>query len=80
MSKQEKLYRLLEERKVTEEIEELHADESISFDDVKSPKLEPEVNIKTENSIEISCEIYRISEAFESIDYDVSSGKPLSLN
>lgn len=67
MSKQEKLYQLLEERK----IEELHEDPSIGFDDVNTAKLEPDVAIKTE----AENETYRISEAFETIDYDVSSGE-----
>lgn len=65
LSKQERLYQLLEERKTTEEIEELHEDASNGFDEVKPPKLELAANIKTE-----SAEFYRISEVFESIDYD----------
>lgn len=67
VSKQEKLYQLLEERK----IEELHEDPSIGFDEVNSEKLEPEIAIKTE----AEHETYRTSEAFETIDYDASSGE-----
>ena len=74
VSKQEKLYQLLEEGKATEEIEELHENASIGFDGEKSSKLEldpmAEVKIKTENN-----EIYQLSEDFESIDYDDSAGE-----
>lgn len=68
VSKQEKLYQLLEERL----IEELHEDPSIGFDEVNAAKLEPEVAIKAEAEIET----FR---TFETIDYDVSSGELNSL-
>lgn len=74
VSKQERLYELLEERKATEEIEELHEYTSIGFEE-KPARLDPEMNIKLENGVEI----YRIPEVFESIDYDVSSGEFLLL-
>lgn len=71
VSKQEKLYQMLEAIKVTEAIEELHEDPTLGFTDVKPTKMEPEVNIKTE----IDFEAFKISEMFEPIDYDdVHSG------
>lgn len=72
VNKQEKLYQMLEEAKLTEQIEELHEDPTLGFDDLKSSKLEPEVNIKTE----FAYEHLKMSEIFEPIDYDdVHSGE-----
>lgn len=68
ITKQAKLYELLEEQKITTEIEALHENASIGYDE---PKNEPFVNIKTESEVEE----FRISEVFESIDYDVGSGE-----
>lgn len=64
MSKQEKLYQLLEAAKVNEGVEEL-LHEDLAYDDVKPAKLEPEVDIKTEYE----------AITFEPYDCDVQSGE-----
>lgn len=64
VSKQEKLYQLLEAAKVNEGVEELLHEDS-AYDDVKPAKLEPEVDIKTEYE----------AITFEPYDCDVQSGE-----
>lgn len=63
VSKQEKLYQLLEAAKFTSEYEVEQFQDDQQFDDSKPAKFEPEVNIKTETGFDC----FKISEVF---DYD----------
>lgn len=63
VSKQEKLYQMLDELNSLEVVEQHEASD---FDEVK-----PEVNIKTETGFEG----FKVAAEFESIDYDVHSGE-----
>lgn len=64
ISKQENLYQLLEEGKISEQIEEIE-DEQSYYGEEKTSKLEPEIAIKTE----VELEVFKVSEVFDSIDY-----------
>lgn len=71
ITKQQKLYELLEELKITTEIENLHENASFGYEDNKTSNDETVSRIKIESGVEE----FRISEAFESIDYDVNSSE-----